>query len=273
MANDDILGFEIEDEEEFDPFSDDAPEDDEGIEEMPMVSELPEQVRRHGAYDADKYGCAEDAIESLMSHNPGRRPVFLKIIEYCTEPRTESEVAAVVDAAQASNASVYGPATLCRMLERSGALTCEVPETADEVVEDDGTEYLEIKEAPEARWTATDAGLAVAAAHREGGPLRELLAREAQYEPVYRKLLAFCAAAPRTKKEIDALIDGDPLVQRPRRYSNHFVELLESREALAWVDGRWTLTELGERFWNEMKDAEGAPQAEGARDDGQGGER
>lgn len=257
MATDDeALGFEIEDEDGFDPFAegDFAEEEDDHIEDIPTLTEMPEKIRRRGAFDAQRYACAEDAIEALMKSNPGRRPVFLKIIDFCCEPRTESEVAELVNAAQASNYSVYSPATLCAMLERSGALTCEVPETADEVVEDDGVEYLQIKDAPEARWTATDAGLTVVAVHRETGPLADLLAREAQYEPVYRKLLEFCSGTPRSKAELDALIDADPLVQQPRRYSNHFIELLEGRDGMAWENGKWTLTELGERFWAEIKD-------------------
>ena len=36
-----------------------------------------------------------------------------------------------VEAAQASNRSVYAPMTLCRMLERAGALTLEMPEAAE----------------------------------------------------------------------------------------------------------------------------------------------
>jgi ribulose bisphosphate carboxylase small subunit len=261
MANDTDLGFDIEEEDEFDPFAegDFVEEDDGTIEEVPELTELPEEVRKHGAYDVSRYGSAEEATEALLKKNPGRKPVFLGIIEYCCDTRTASEVDAFVEKAQASNFSVYNGATLCRMLKTSGALEFTPAVTAEAASEENGVEYLEIVEEKEATWTATDAGLAVVAAHREGNDLRELLAKEAQYEPIYRRLFAFCYEQPRKKPEIDELINHDPLVQKPRRFASHFVELLESREAMAWVDGHWTLTDLGRSFWEQIKD-DGATQ-------------
>lgn len=255
----------VEDEEEFDPLAEDflagedgaqeSPEEDDGIVDLPIVSEMPASLRGRSVFDRSRFASAQDAIEELLRRNPGRKPVFLAIIEFCCEPRTTSEVAEAVRQAQAENRSVYAPLSLCTILERAGALTSEVPQTADEVVEEDGVEYLEVKDAPEATWTSTDDGLMVLAAHREGAGLRELLscASEACYAPIYERVLAFCAEAPRPKREIDELIDDDPLVQKPRRYSNHFIELLENREALAWRDGGWNTTELGRRYLEEIE--------------------
>lgn len=254
MAASDAFGFDFDDEEEFDPLADDgvADEDDEGILDVPPVTEMPEEPARPSVFAKERFETPNDAIEELFRRNPGRKPVFLQIIEYCTEPRTTTEVGALVASAQEHNRSVYTPMTLCSILERSGALTSEAPETADEVVEDDGVEYLEVKDAPDAVWTSTDAALEVLASHREGGALRTLLeVEEPQYRTVYERLLRFCAGEPRKKAAIDAIIDDDPLVQSPRRYSNHFIELLESREALEWRDG-WALTELGERYLQEV---------------------
>ena len=103
---------------------------------------------------------------------------------------------------------------------------------------------------PTTYWTSTDDGLTVLAAHREGSALEELLASDTEsvYLPVYERVLAFCAQEPRTKPQIDAIVDDDPLVQKPRRYSNHFIELLENREALSWHDGGWNATDLGRRY-------------------------
>jgi hypothetical protein len=260
MATDDILGFDIEDDDEFDPFADGdfVEEDDDSIEEVPELTELPESIKKSGVYDAARYATPEEAIETLLKKNPGRKPVMLALIEYCTQTRTASEVEAFVEAAQASNHSVYNGSTYGRMLVTAGALTFTPAVTAEEASEDNGVEYLEIVDEQEATWTATDAGLAVVSAHREGSGLRDLLVKEAVYEPVYRKLLAFVYEQPRKKPEIDALINDDPLVQSPRRFASHFVELLESREGMAWQDGRWTLTDLGRRFWEEIRDAEQA---------------
>lgn len=257
MAAREDLGAFAADEDEFDPLAEDfsveRDAEDEGIVDLPIVPEMPESVRENSVFDKERFATPEEAIEELMRRNPGRKPVFLKIIELCCGGKTTTEVAEAVAAEQAENRSVYTPLSLCAILERAGALTSEVPETADEVHEEDGVEYLEIKEAPDATWTSTDAGLTVLAHHREGGALRELLTSEteAPLVPVYERVLAMCAEAPRKKSEIDAVVDDDPLVQKPRRYSNHFIELLENREALAWHDGGWNTTELGRRYLEE----------------------
>lgn len=245
------FAFDFEDDAEFDPLADDALAEDEGIVDMPIMPDMPEQARKPSVFAKERFASAHEAIEELFRRNPGRKPVFLQIIEFCTEPRTTTEVAEVVAKAQEHNRSVYTPMTLCSILERSGALVSEVPETADEVVEEDGVEYLEVKQAPDATWTATDAALEVLADHREGSELHKLIeVEEPQYRAVYENLLRFCAEEPRTKPAIDVLIDDDPLVQNPRRYSNHFIELLESREALAWQQG-WVTTDLGRRYLDE----------------------
>ena len=249
-----VFAFDLEDDDEFDPLASDGllEDEDEGLVEVPVMPEMPEQARKPSVFAQERFASPHEAIEELFTRNPGRKPVFLQIIEFCTEPRTTTEVAEVVAKAQEYNRSVYTPLTLCSILERSGALTSEVPETADEVVEDNGVEYLEVKEAPEATWTSTDAALEVLSVHREGAGLQALIeSEEPQYRAIYERLLHFCAEGPRMKAAIDALIDDDPLVQNPRRYSNHFIELLENREALAWQQG-WVTTDLGHRYLERL---------------------
>ena len=161
--------------EDFEPAQDGADPDEDGIVDLPVMAEMPEEVKVKSVFDKDRFANAQDAIEELLHRNPGRKPVFLQIIEFC---------------------------------------------------------------------------LTVRAAHREGSALEELLASDTEsvYLPVYERVLAFCAQEPRTKPQIDAIVDDDPLVQKPRRYSNHFIELLENREALSWHDGGWNATELGRRY-------------------------
>lgn len=258
MAVDDLLGFTIEEEDGFDPFAegDFAGVDDEPVEGVPVQEEVPECVRgRHGAYDAQRFDHPEEAIELLMKNNAGRRFVLLDIIEFCTNTRSSGEVEAFVDKRQQSNFSVYDAATLCRMLERSGALTVRRPiETTNALVEDDGVEYLEIKEVDEPAWTSTDAGLRVLAAHREGAAVRDLvLGKEPHYREIYCKLLAFLADGPRSKTQIDELLQDEPVLQvPPRRSPGHFVDMLEGREGIEWTCDGWALTEAGRRLWREL---------------------
>lgn len=262
------------DEGAFDPLADDfepaeAAEED-GIVDLPVMAEMPSDLKPKSVFDKDRFASARDAIEELLTRNPGRKPVLLQIIEFCCEERTGEEVAELVEQAQAENRSVYTPQSLCSILERAGALTgrSEVPEQ-DEAAEQDEqgdapeqdgadagqpeVEAREVAPQPTTYWLATDDGLTVLASHKEGHALEELLSSQSEspYLEIYERVLAFCAVEPRKKPQIDALVDDDPLVQNPRRYSNHFIELLENREALSWHDGGWNATELGRRYLEE----------------------
>lgn len=262
------------DEGAFDPLADDfepaeAAEED-GIVDLPVMAEMPSDLKPKSVFDKERFASAQDAIEELLTRNPGRKPVLLQIIEFCCEERTGEEVAELVEQAQAENRSVYTPQSLCSILERAGALTgrSEVPEQ-DEAAEQDEqgdapeqdgadagqpeVEAREVAPQPITYWLATDDGLTVLASHKEGHALEELLSSQSEspYLEIYERVLAFCAVEPRKKPQIDALVDDDPLVQNPRRYSNHFIELLENREALSWHDGGWNATELGRRYLEE----------------------
>lgn len=262
------------DEGAFDPLADDfepaeAAEED-GIVDLPVMAEMPSDLKPKSVFDKDRFASAQDAIEELLTRNPGRKPVLLQVIEFCCEERTGEEVAELVEQAQAENRSVYTPQSLCSILERAGALTgrSEVPEQ-DEAAEqgeqgdapeqdsaDAGQPEVEargVAPQPITYWLATDDGLTVLASHKEGHALEELLSSQSEspYLEIYERVLAFCAVEPRKKPQIDALVDDDPLVQNPRRYSNHFIELLENREALSWHDGGWNATELGRRYLEE----------------------
>lgn len=266
MAQENLDEFFLdEDEGVFDPLADDfepaqdgVDPDEDGIVDLPVMAEMPEEVKVKSVFDKNRFASAQDAIEELLHRNPGRKPVFLQIIEFCCDEHTSEEVAQLVEQAQAENRSVYTPQSLCTILERAGALVSrtEEPEEQGEgdlaVEQDcDGEAEAHMPAAhPTTYWTSTDEGLTVLAAHREGSALEELLASDTEsvYLPVYERVLAFCAQEPRTKPQIDAIVDDDPLVQKPRRYSNHFIELLENREALSWHDGGWNATDLGRRY-------------------------
>lgn len=273
--------------EDFEPSQEGEDPDAEGIVDLPIMAELPEEIKVKSVFDKERFDSAQDAIEELLRRNPGRKPIFLQIIEACCEERSSEEVAQVVEQAQAENRSVYTPQSLCSILERAGALVsrtesaeeaearaeAEGLEGADEPGHADGTaeaaepaagedaaesmpadletiDAREIAAPPVTYWTATDEGLTVLASHKEGSALEELLTSETEsvYLPIYERVLAFCAERPRPKPQIDAVVDDDPLVKKPRRYSNHFIELLENREALSWHDGGWNATELGRRY-------------------------
>lgn len=253
-AFDDLgFDFEIVDVDEFDPFAPD-PDDPEAvaadeIEELPVMKEIPEEQRKPSVYDQSRFATPEDAIRELFRRNPARKPVFLRIIELCCDERTSDEVAAMVDAFQQSCFSVYSAMSLCKMLEKSGALTSRLPENAEEAVDEDGAEYLEIKEPQQATWLATDAGLTVLSECREGSELDELLSgREARYAEVYLDLLRFLGDEGRTMGAINERYAGDERLQNPHKAPSHLIDCLQEVAAVEWRDRAWHATDLARNF-------------------------
>lgn len=258
---DDLLMNELDFMDEFDPLAEeetsiraDEIDDDDinDIVDIPLIPNMPEGVVRKGIFDASNYDDPRFALKELFEKNPGRRPIYLAIIEMCEGGKASSEITEAVDEIQSNNKSVYAPITLCRTLERAGALTVDEPGTSPDEIEADA-EFLEITSQVDPIWTATEAGLDVLHAEREGTALKELLEIDGKYLEIYERVLAFCDEAPRTKKEIDAIVDHDPLVQSPRRFSNHFIELLEKADALIWKDNTWNITDLGKKTLADMQ--------------------
>ena len=128
VSFDDVLGLD----DEFDPLmADDLEIDQEDMDDdnpldtvdYPTMRNMPQSMQREAVYTPKRQGGVESAVLELLDHNPGRRPVLLSIMGLCRGGCAASRVAEHVEAAQASNRSVYAPMTLCRMLERAGALS------------------------------------------------------------------------------------------------------------------------------------------------------
>lgn len=252
-------GFDLD---EFDPLAEEegaivSTEDDDdgfgGLVDVPLVPNMPDDLVRKGVYDASSYDDPSGALRILFEKNPGRRPIYLQIIEMCEDGKPSREITQEVDRLQADNQSVYAPMTLCRTLERAGALSVEIPDSAV-AQEAEGAEYLEITDHVDPVWTATEVGLEILAKEREGYAVKELLDFDKKYSEIYERVLAFINEAPRTKSEIDQIVDNDPLVQSPRRYSNHFIEHLERTDALIWKNNTWNITELGKKTLGELQE-------------------
>lgn len=247
-----IDGFD----DEFDPLAvDDAVIDQDDMDDdnpldtvdYPTMRNMPEALHRDNVYTPERMGSAERAILSLLDHNPGRRAVLLSIVGWCSDGCPTSELAKRVEELQRDNRSVYAPTTLCRMLERAGALELEMPEVAD-AREDaaEGVEYLEIKERIDPVWRATADGLAVCESLTQGSAFRDIvLGRDGKYREVYCAVMEAVNAAPRSKDYIEALVDTFPIVQHPRRFGGHFIDMLERTDALEWKNRAWQLTDLG----------------------------
>ena len=184
VSFDDVLGLD----DEFDPLmADDLEIDQEDMDDdnpldtvdYPTMRNMPQSMQREAVYTPKRQGGVESAVLELLDHNPGRRPVLLSIMGLCRGGCAASRVAEHVEAAQASNRSVYAPMTLCRMLERAGALTLEMPEAAEphEDVEA-GVAFLEIKERVDPVWRTTEEGSALYERLTQGSAFRDIVLDE-----------------------------------------------------------------------------------------------
>lgn len=216
--------------------------------DYPTMRNMPDALRRDAVYTPERQGSAEQAVLELLDHNPGRRPVLVSILGMCRGGCLASQVADQVDELQRNNRSVYAPATLCRMLERTGALELEMPEVAEEREDPaEGVTYLEIKERIDPVWHTTPAGEVVYASLTQGDQFRDIvLNRDSVYVEVYRAVMEAVDERPRSKGEIEELVDTFDVVKKPRRFGGHFIDMLERTDALEWNDHAWRLTELGQ---------------------------
>lgn len=227
--------------------------------DFPTMRNMPQHMQREAVYTPERQGGAHNAILSLLDHNPARRPVLMAIIDRCREGCVSSVLVEVVDDLQRNNRSVYAPMTLCRMLERAGALELEMPPVADEKEDArEGVEYLEIKERVDPLWRATGEGLAVHAELTRGTAFRDIvLDRDRVYHAVYLRVMEAVNERPRSKVDIEALVDTFDIVMKPRRFGGHFIDILERTDALEWKNHAWQLTDLGRTMLSHMTQGEG----------------
>lgn len=222
--------------------------------DYPTMRNMPESMQREAVYTPERQGGAKEAVLSLLDHNPARRPVLLAIIDLCREGCVSSIISRTVNDLQQHNRSVYAPMTLCRMLERAGALELEMPEVSEAVEDAEaGVEYLEIKERIDPVWRATTEGLSVHAELTQGAAFHEVvLGHDGVYVDVYRAVMVAADEQPRTKAEIEDVVDAFDIVKNPRRFGGHFIDILERTDALQWKHDAWHLTDLGRTLLGQM---------------------
>lgn len=252
VSFDDVLGLD----DEFDPLmADDLEIDQEDMDDdnpldtvdYPTMRNMPHGMQREAVYTPKRQGSVEAAVLELLDHNPARRPVLLDIMGLCRGGCPASRVTEHVEAAQAHNRSVYAPMTLCRMLERAGALALEMPEVTEAREDAEaGVAFLEIKERIDPVWRTTDEGASLYEELTQGAAFRDIvLDRDGRYVEVYRAVMRAIDERPRTKPEIEELVDAFDEVKSPRRFGGHFIDMLERTDALEWSEHAWRLTDLG----------------------------
>ncbi len=288
MSFDSTFDLSLDDElDGFDPLADDgADEDDEleGGETAPISAAVDAAAGGAAAAGAVAAGATENAqvahadertaaerIDALFESMAPRRKVLLGILAYVSDGmKPVAEVNAEVDRLQEDNYSVYSAADLCKLLEGAGAIErvtaegtpADEVETEPKTVVVDGIEYIEAAEPVEIFWQITEDGQAKLDSDKPVDRMRELFERDEKYAVIYKRILTLCAAeGGATTPDINSAVDDDPLVQKPRLYAPHFVDLLEKCDALEWRKA-WYTTEVGRAGLEILADVEDAP-AEG----------
>lgn len=261
-----LLAFD----DEFDPLAvDDSEIDQEWMDDenpydtidYPTMRNMPETVHHDPVYSPERQGSVTAALRALLTRNPNRRPVLLNIIGLCEGGCASSVISERVEEWQRDNWSVYAPMTFCRMLERAGALTLEMPETTEEQEDaEEGVSFLEIRETVDPVWRSTEEALALREEYLAGTAFRNAVinAAEARYAEVYIAVMEALAARPRTVTEVQELTDTFDITKSPRRFGQHFLDVLEDTDCAAWSDKAWNLTDLGAQMLAELKAAKEA---------------
>lgn len=164
-----------------------------------------------------------EKILDLIPSEPGYRMVFYKILKFCETPRPISEVEGEVLSFPQMKTAIHSPNILLGWLEEAG-----------------GIERVVVEE--EERWQTTQAGKKVAEMEAPEKRLLELMDKEPAYSQFYMQVLKFCQT-PRTRAEIEGLLEGNPVMEEPKVYPKFFIQGLEEAGGLEWVDKKWRTTE------------------------------
>lgn len=206
---------------------------------------------------------AEERIEDLFQKMGPQHRLLLGVLSACGQRAPFEDVEKVVADLQQFNASVYSPANFCNMLENAGALAhvaedgtpYDEYENEPELVTIDGQEFLKPRPAPKSYWEATPEGAARVDAYDPHAQLAAIYGEFPQTLPIFKRVLSLLAGKPEgaTLPEVAAIVNGDPLVQKPRFYAGHFLERLERADAVEWRDA-WCITDIGRASLEQMAD-------------------
>lgn len=270
----DVEVFEIDD--DFDPLEDIENETEDQEPDADYLPPIPDAEL--SKVPAPVVLSPEELIERLITGIPGQRFRLLHAVDFCAEPHTFNDIVADLNEAFPDDVSVYDAAQIVQLLEDAQALESMRPES-EEYEESDRTEgpltsaegtprgekavvsdttsatqpddesaYLVVKQASPRIYTATPAGLAAVEASCGDHVVIAMLTEDEQYLPLYRTILEMTSQPDGCPtKELDAIIDPDPLCANPRKFCGYFLGRLEKTGALTWRSS-WIATDIGKRI-------------------------
>lgn len=210
----------------------------------------------------DKSDSAEERIAALFSQMPTMQRTLYAILAACTAPVPTDALQSRIEELTEHHHSVYGPLTLCDLLERAGAIaqTDEEGRVLKDMereplrVEVDGVEYWRVAPAPEVYWCITDEGRAWLDDYKPLELIAQLFVNEPQYAGVFTTCLTMCAReGGASLREIGDVVDDEPVLQDPKRYAMYFIDKLEHADAVAWT-GKWSATDAGRSYLKSLEE-------------------
>ena len=197
----------------------------------------------------------KEAIDALIAGMPGQKQRLMFAIQFCSTPQKLEDIAEAIDSAF-PHPGVYSSSQIVKLLEKAGALCATAIEQSEDTSKkpasvsdaanhDDEEEYLSVETPPVYNYTATEEGHQAVEAHVGERRVREVVSEEKRYLPLYQKILEMtseeggCAT-----KNLDAVIDPDPLCAEPKRFCGYFLDKLEEVGAVKWQKA-WIATKTG----------------------------
>lgn len=209
---------------------------------------------------------AEERIDALFRGMPGQADRLLFAIESARSETESQELVNLIEEAYPARTSVFSVARILSLLERAGALSlredmpacdeagnsfeescAEAGKADSDFGFDLGEEprYLPVEEAPLQYYTATPEGIKALEYRSAVESVLPTLTEEPEYLRIYKQVLEMVSAEGGVgMKELDCAVNGDPLLQNPRRFCGYFLDRLERAGAVRFTDS-WRITELG----------------------------
>lgn len=195
---------------------------------MTVADAMEKETDARGKSEAQNLERATAKLLRRITAEPAYKAVLYKILVYCDPARSCADVERTILSFPEMKNALPSPQTLLSWLVESGGI---------EQVTADKNEPV---------WCTTAAGRNVVGMESGENRLGRLLARETVYHDTYLQILQFCVL-PKSRKEIESALEGNPVLEHPKVYASFFIEALEEAGGLEWNE-KWETTQAGRDF-------------------------
>ncbi len=183
--------------------------------------------------EAQNTEAAVATIAQLFHAEPGCEAALYQLLVICQTEQPLTEVVRKVGALPVMKTALQTAQALVARMVQAGGI--ELVEKQEAVIGANAERLL--------TYRTTKAGNQVIVRQSPSRRLLTLLLDDAKYRSIYELVLRTCEV-PKTKDEIEAVLNGNPLLEHPRLYASYFLETLEKAAGLEW-NTKWQTTEAG----------------------------